>query len=73
MNKRITLHNQIYPIKAIQNSIMAFSSVCPILLTNINENEFSCDFDCKNDEYVEIRDEFCNYLIAVSNKSDNYA
>jgi|GEM_PF-3248165 len=73
MNKRIALYKQIYPIQAIQYSISSFIPVCPIYLTDINENEVYCEFDCSNDEYTEIRDEFCNYLIAVSNRSDHYA
>ena len=67
MVKSIDIDLRIFPVSAVQYTISAFHQVCGISCQE-TANSAVCAFDCRNADFEEIRDEFCNYLIYAANK-----
>ncbi|SCL81220.1 HxsD-like protein [Sporanaerobacter sp. PP17-6a] len=67
MKKEIELNLGVYSMDNIYKGIIDFSQVCSIYAEK-NGNKMVCNFDCNDRDYIEIKDEFCNYVLALCNR-----
>ncbi len=72
MNNELFLNTLIYPRKSIFKSICDYQSVCKIKIICVSDIYVQCVFECNDQLFLQIKDEFCNYLIAQSNKRESH-
>ncbi|WP_313755960.1 HxsD-like protein [Tissierella sp.] len=70
MNNQISLNRMIFPMDVILKAINNYRDICSIT-PRVMENYVICTINYQEDEISLIRDEFCNYLIALINSKGN--
>lgn len=70
MNNHISLNRIIFPMELISKAINDYSGICSIT-PRVLEDYIICTFNYQGDEISLIKDEFCNYLIALINSKGN--
>jgi len=65
MNKKIILDQSIYPINVILQGIKDYAQVAEIRIVDQVGEKIHCEVICEEDNFRLIKNEYCNYLIAL--------
>ena len=67
MNSEIILDSRIYPIEIIKRGISDYQQVAKIKIIRVTGDKVYCRIECLEEDFKIIKNEYCNYLIALRN------
>ena len=67
MCNQLSLYKAIYPSEIVHRAIKDYKSISNIILLKETDTMLIYQIDCDDEEFKLIKNEFCNYLIALRN------